>query len=130
MWESIEWQSGAQLQHLRTFALSEGKRYQSLEPNAEWVTPNKNGPANGNRGWAFCARTPQRDLFMLYFEADCPQASVRSALPKRTYQAQWFDPRTGEWYDAGHLTADQRSYIALPPCPSAKDWGLKLALLD
>ena len=91
MWESIQWRSGAQLQHLRTFALSEGRRYQDLAPNAEWVTPNKSGPASGynssagSRGWAFCARTPERDLFMLYFEAGCPQAAVRSALPDRTY---------------------------------------------
>jgi hypothetical protein len=136
MWESIQWRSGAQLQHLRTFALSEGRRYQDLVPNAEWVTPNKSGPPSGysssagNRGWAFCARTPERDLFMLYFEVGCPQAAVRSALPDRTYRAAWFDPRTGEWSDAGQWAADQRSYIALPACPSGEDWGLKLLVTD
>jgi len=130
MWESIEWASGAQLQHLRTFALSEGPRYQDLAPNAEWVTPNKSGPAKGNRGWAFCARTPERDLFMLYFEADTPPASLRSALPDRTYQAHWFDPRTGRWSDAGTLTANQRTYLTLPHKPTDDDWALKLTLIS
>jgi hypothetical protein len=129
MWESIEWASGAQLQHLRTFALSEGARYQDLVPNAEWITPNKSGPAKGNRGWAFCARTPERDLFMLYFEADTPPASLRSALPDRAYHAQWFDPRTGQWSDAGTLTANQRTYITLPAKPTEDDWALKLTAL-
>jgi hypothetical protein len=114
--------------YLRDYALSKGNRYQDLIPNAEWVTPNKSGPAKGNRGWAFCARTPERDLFMVYFEADCPQASIRSALPDRTYRAQWFDPRTGQWSDAGLLTADQRTYIRLPEQPSSEDWALRLVL--
>ena len=128
MWESIAWRSGDQLQHLRTFALSEGTRYRELVPNAELVTPNRSGPSNGNRGWAFCARTRDKDVFMLYFEADCPPATVRGALADRTYRAQWFDPRTGTWIDGGALVADQRCDIALPPFPSDGDWGLKLVL--
>jgi hypothetical protein len=130
MWESIGWASGAQLPHLRSFALSEGARYQDLMPNADWVTPNKSGPANGNRGWAFCARTPERDLFLLYFEADTPPASLRSALPDHTYQALWFDPRTGQWSDAGTVTANQQTYVALPAKPTDDDWALKLTLIS
>ncbi|MBN1579343.1 MAG: DUF4038 domain-containing protein [Anaerolineae bacterium] len=128
MWESLQWRSGDQLQHLRTFATSEGDRYRALVPNAEWVTPNKSGPANGNRGWAFCARTPDRALLMLYFEAGCPPSTVRGLLPNGIYVAQWFNPRTGEWIDAGELAANQHSYLPLPPFPSSEDWGLKLVL--
>jgi hypothetical protein len=128
MWESLEWKSGAQMQHLRTFALSEGTRLGDLVPDAELVTPNKSGPTNGNRGWAFCARTPEKDLFLLYFEADCPQATVRGALANRAYRAQWFDPRAGKWTDAGVLTADHRCHIALPTFPGEGDWAIKLVL--
>jgi hypothetical protein len=110
-------------------AMSEGTRYRDLVPDAELVTPNKSGPANGNRGWAFCARTPEKDLFMAYFEADCLPSSVRGALADRAYAASWFDPRTGEWIAAGTLAADPRCYIALPPFPSAGDWALKLILI-
>jgi hypothetical protein len=129
MWESIRWRSGAQMQHLRTFALSEGTRYGDLVPDAGLVTPNKSGPAEGNRGWAFCARTPDKSLFMAYFEAGCAQAAVRGAQADRAYHAQWFDPRTGNWQDIGTLTADPRCYVALPPFPAKGDWALKMTLL-
>jgi hypothetical protein len=130
MWESIQWASGAQLQHLRTFALSEGPRYRDLVPNADVVFPNKTHEVHANRGWAFCARTPGRDLLMLYFEADCPTATVRGTLPNRSYQAEWFDPRSGEWVAAGELVSNAVCHIALPPMPSGEDWGLKLVLKE
>lgn len=127
-WEAIAWQSGAQMQHLCAFALSEGARYTDLVPEADLVTPNKSGPHNGNRGWAFCSRTPQRDLFMAYFEAGCAPAALRGALADRTYHARWFDPRRGTWIEAGPLRADSRCSIALPALPSPEDWALKLVL--
>ncbi len=129
MWESLAWRSGAQMQHLRTFALSEGTRYRDLVPDHDLVTPSRSGPPNGNRGWAFCARTPEKDLYLLYFEADCPPATVRGALADRDYRASWYDPRTGTWVEAGTLRADPRCAIALPTFPSEDDWGLKLKLL-
>ncbi|MBL7199771.1 MAG: DUF4038 domain-containing protein [Anaerolineae bacterium] len=128
MWESIEWPSGAQLEHLRTFALSEGCRYRDLVPNADLVYPSRSHEVHTHRGWAFCARTPEKDLFMLYFEAGCPRGTLRGALAGQTYTARWFDPRTGKWIEAGHLTADPRCHIALPEYPSTGDWGLKLVL--
>lgn len=128
MWESIRWKSGAQMQHLRTFALSEGCHYQHLVPNADLVYPNRTHDVHANRGWAFCARTPEKDVFMLYFEADCLQATVRGAKADQTYRAQWFDPRNGEWIDADQLTSNAECHISLPPFPSSKDWGLKLVL--
>jgi hypothetical protein len=134
MWESIRWRSGAQMQHLRTFALSEGRRYQDLIPNAEGVTPNKWGPTGGNRGWSYCAHTPDRALFMLYFEAPAPDfpappaTTIRGALPNQGYRAHWFDPRAGEWLPAGRWLADQRCAIERPDPPSKEDWGLKLVI--
>jgi hypothetical protein len=129
-WEALAWKSGAHMQHLRAFATSEGTRLGDLVPDAELVTPNKSGPANGNRGWAFCARTPEKDLFLLYFEADCPQATVRGALADRAYRAQWLDPRTGTWIDAGTLRADPRCHVALPSFPTEEDWAIKLKLVQ
>ena len=128
MWDALLWKSGAQVQHLRTFALSEGTKYQNLEPNAALVTPHQTHQIRGNRGWAYCARTPEKDLFMLYFEADCPAATVRGTLANRAYHALWFDPRDGTWIEAGTLRADQTCRIALPPFPSKEDWALKLVL--
>jgi len=130
MWDSIHWESGAQMQHLRTFAFSEGLRYRHLVPIADLVEPNKTHELTGNRGWAYCARTPEKDLFMLYFEADCPRARVRGTLYERTYRGQWFNPRTGGWIDAGGLGSSSGCEINLPPFPSDEDWALKLVLVD
>ena len=41
MWDAFQWNSAAQMQYLRTFALSIGKRYQELVPIADLVSPNK-----------------------------------------------------------------------------------------
>jgi len=136
MWESIQWRSGDQLRHLGAFALSEGRRYQDLVPNAALVYPNKLGSTDDNRGWSYCARTPEKDLFLLYFEASAPgfparpRATVRGALADQKYAASWFDPRNGAWIDAGVLTVDPRCHIALPEFPSDDDWALKLALIE
>ncbi len=129
-WEALTWDSGAQMEHLRDFILSEGRRFQELVPDADWVSPNKTGGVEGNRGWAYCARTPDKGLYLLYFEAACPRGTVRSALLNRRYRATWFDPRSGAWSDAGVVEADNVGRIALPAQPSGdEDWALKLTLV-
>jgi hypothetical protein len=135
IWQVIQWPSADQMRHLKRFVLSEGRRYEDLAPATDLVSPNQSGKPKGNTGWAYCARTPGRDLFLLYFEQDCPQATLSGAQPGGKYQARWFDPRTGEWVGQGGavLVADAEGKAALPPFPggaarSADDWGLKLTL--
>ena len=80
-------------------------------------------------GWAYCARTPDKTFFLAYFEKDCPNHSIiRGASPQATYQAEWFDPRTGQWSKAGtgRLKANVWGWIELPDFPANDDWGLKL----
>jgi hypothetical protein len=128
IWDALMWESGAQMEHLRTFVWSEGARFQELVPLADLISPNKTHEIKGNRGWAYCARTPERDLFMLYYEADCPVGTLRGALYQAQYAAQWFNPRTGEWIDAGTLRSTDLCEIALPALPGERDWALKLTL--
>jgi len=135
IWDVIKWQSADQMQHLRTFILSEGSRYRELAPNVNLVSPNKSGKANSCIGWAYCAASPEKDLFLLYFEKNCPQATLSGALSGGKYKASWFNPRSGDWLDAGVLTADGTGEIRLPNFPgnltsSGTDWGLKLTLVD
>ena len=133
MWEAFQWNSANQMRHLKTFALSEGRRYQDLVPDANLVVPNQTHEAKGFTGWAYCARTPGRDFFLAYFEKDCPNHSmIRGATPHATYDAQWFDPRSGQWSPAGagRLTANVWGWINVPDFPANDDWGLKLTLLD
>jgi len=119
------------MQHLRKFILSEGSRYQELIPSANLLSPNKSGKADSCIGWAYCLRTVEKDFFLLYFEKDCPSATLSGALSKARYEARWFNPRAGKWIDAGILAADTSGRIALPNFPgnlarSETDWGLKL----
>jgi hypothetical protein len=95
------------------------------------ISPNRDGKPGGANGWAYGAKTAERDLFLLYFEKDCPQATLSGMLPDARYQVQWFNPRTGQWSPAGSdgiLRANESGSIQLPDLPSNDDWALKLTL--
>ncbi len=133
IWDAMKWPSGAQMQHLGTFLLSQGRRYQDLVPRVDLISPNRSGKEKGYTGWAYCARTEEKDFFLIYFEKDCPKAAVSGARPGKNYRATWFNPRTGQWIQGNpeNLTADRTGKIHLPPFPdnstnSEMDWGLKL----
>ena len=134
IWKAIEWPSAGQMRHLKTFILSEGPRYQDLVPSRELLEPHKSGKAKSCVGWAYCAATPQRDLFLLYFERDCPPATLSGAKPNGKYASRWYNPRTGRWLgrSAVELQADSGGKLALGPFPDAPgkartDWALKLS---
>ncbi len=133
IWDVIRWPSADHMRHLKTFVLSEGRIYQDLVPDAGGISPGRSGKPKSLTGWAYAARTEERDLFLLYFEKECPRATLSGALPGRKYGARWFDPRAGRWEDAGGgtLAADAGGRIALPPFPGGKDpsdddWAMKL----
>jgi len=133
IWEVIRWPSADQMRHLKHFVLSEGRTYQDLVPRAELVSPNRSGKPKTCTAWAYCARTEDKGLFMVYFEKDCPRATLGGAAPGATYRAQWFNPRSGTWSDAGggKLKADGDGRVALPAFldvagKSKNDWALKL----
>jgi hypothetical protein len=130
MWDAFQWNSARQMQHLRTFAFSLGKRYQELVPNADLVSPNKTPVLQSYEGWAYCARTPDKGIFLLYFEKGCPRSQLRGAKLQSVYRAQWFDPRTGAWQDVGGgtLRSSAIGIIVLPDFPGDTDWGLRLML--
>src|ERR1035438_10472998 len=98
---SSQWNSGKQMQYLRTFAFSIGKRYQELVPLADLISPNKTHDIRSYEGWAYCARTPDKNVFLAYFEKGCPRSQVRGARLNSVYRAEWFDPRKGAWQDVG-----------------------------
>lgn len=128
MWDAFQWRSGSQMQYLRAFALSIGKRYQDLEPNADLVSPNKNPVTRGYEGWAYAARTPDKNIFLAYFEKGCPRSQIRGAKLNATYRAEWFDPRNGTWQSVGNggVRSSATGIIMLPDFPGDNDWGLRL----
>jgi hypothetical protein len=128
MWDAFQWRSGAEMQYLRTFAFSIGERYQDLVPDADLVSPDKTQIILGYQGWAYCARTDDKKIFLAYFERGCPQSQIRGAKLNSVYRAQWFDPRNGTWKDVsdGKLKSSKIGIIQLPNLPDEEDWGLKL----
>ncbi|MGD0579210.1 MAG: DUF5060 domain-containing protein [Bryobacteraceae bacterium] len=129
MWDAFQWNSAAQMQFLRTFALSIDKRFQELVPLADLISPNKTAAIRSYEGWAYCARTPDKETFLAYFEKGCPRSQVRGARPSSLYRAQWFDPRNGSWRDVGNgtLRSSIIGIIMLPDFPTDIDWGLRLS---
>ena len=132
MWDAFQWNSASQMQHLRTFALSMGKRYQDLVPCADLVSPNKTADVRSYEGWAYAARTPDKDIFLLYFEKGWTRGDVRGTRLNSAYRAQWFDPREGTWQDVGNgtLRSNMIGSISLPALPSDLDWGMRLIRSD
>jgi hypothetical protein len=126
MWDAFQWTSGGQMQYLRNFAMSIGKRYQELVPLADLVSPNKTQEIRAYEGWAYCARTADKNIFLAYFEKGCPRSQVRGAKLNSTYHAEWYDPRKGTWIDAGTLRSSVIGILTLPDFPGDTDWGLKL----
>jgi hypothetical protein len=131
IWDAMKWPSGDQMRHLAKFILSEGRKYQQLVPNRDLVQPNESGKTKGYTGWAYCARTAERDLFLLYFEKDCPRATLSGTLPNTKYSAAWFNPKSGDWMKVGSLTTDSSGKVSIPAFPensdrSKNDWAMKL----
>jgi len=127
MWDAFKWKSAAQVKYLKDFVMSIGNRYQELEPMADLVSPNKTHATLAYDGWAYCARTPDKNIFLAYFEKDCPQSEIRGTHLNGVYTAEWFNPRNGSWQQVaindGRLISSRIGNILLPPTPR---WGLKL----
>lgn len=135
IWDVIQWRSADQMRHMKKFVLSVGDDYQDLIPATDLVSPNRTGEEQTLYGWAYAARSAERDLFLLYFEKTAPRASLSGALDDRPYAARWFNPCTGQWLPVAlRVRADEDGLIELPAFPlggGAKapvDWALKLEL--
>ena len=134
MWQVFQWQSGDQMRHLKAFILSEGAKYQDLIPCTDKIKPNQSSGPNVTTGWAYGSETQAQDLLMMYFEKDCPQATVTGLKPNTKYDASWFDPGNGQWInvEAPVITNDS-GQIVMPQFPdnsdkSETDWAIKLTL--
>lgn len=155
MWDAFQWDSANDMKHLHTFVMSQGSRYQELIPNNDLVTPSRTQDVVSFGGWAYAAATQERDFVLVYFErgaylkhGDMPLersvpglgsiphtpgdgiTTVRGLVVEATYDAQWFDPRKGEWQPVGNgtLKTNLNGWVNIPPPPSGDDWGLRLLL--
>lgn len=120
IWTALRYQSGAQMQHLKSFVLSEGARYQDLEPTSRDLEPRSipGALADGLDGWSFLMRTPQRDFALAYFESQASVARLRGFVPDANYSWTWFDPRSGTWSAPVRVRADPHGVLASPAFPA------------
>jgi hypothetical protein len=133
IYEALLFESGAQMQHLKTFMLSEGTRYQELVPATKDMDPNKaaESRSDGLDGWSFMMRTQNKDLAFLYFENKSRRAKLSGFNPNMRYDLNWFDPRNGQWTNREQVVTDAKGMISLPAFPgkldiAQTDWAAKL----
>jgi len=117
IWTALRYESGAQMQHLRAFVLSEGDRYQQLTLSSRDIEPRSipEAAADGLDGWSFLMRTPGKDLALAYFENKAIRARMKGFAPGASYRWTWFDPRTGRWGPTLKLKSDAAGVIIAPP---------------
>lgn len=133
IWDALRYESGAQMQHLRDFVLSEGARYQELLLASEDLSPRKSPDAfdDGLDGWSFMMRDAEKSFALLYFEYHAVAPRLDGFRANAAYQWIWYNPRTGEWSAPIALTADASGALHAPPFPDSKaaahqDWAAKV----
>jgi hypothetical protein len=140
VWHAMKMDGLKEVQYMEPFMLSEGNRYQNLEPVSDNLNPrysaaNKTYNLDGR---AHMLRTPDKKLCYLYFEGNCDKATVSGLLANQTYEAKWYSPRTGVWSDIGNgsLTANGSGEITLPDFPGGlsrtadnSDWAARLKVI-
>ena len=123
IWTALRYESGAQMQHLKTFVLSEGDRYQQLQLASRDIAPRSIPDAldDGLDGWSFLMRTPERDFALAYFENKALRAELKGFAPTSSYRWQWFDPRTGAWSEAFEIKTTKDGTLRMPAFASGGD---------
>ena len=132
IWDALLFQSGAQMQHLRSFVMSEGARYQQLAPASSDLAPRSrpDAKADGLDGWSFMMRTQDREFALLYLEDRAEPPRIRGLLPSRVYRWSWFNPRSGHWLPVTHIRTNDRGTLVCPALPreaasQVPDWAAK-----
>jgi hypothetical protein len=136
-WDALNYRSGAQMQHLKTFVLSEGARFQDLQLASDDLAPHKapGSPERGLDGWGFMMRTASRDFALLYFEHAARRATLGGLKPDAEYRWTWFDPRTGKWHQPIARRTTAQGLLVMPSFPNIgdqaeDDWAAQLLLIQ
>jgi len=117
IWTALLYESGGQMQYLRSFVLSEGSRYRELTLASNDLDPRSipAALADGLDGWSFLMRTAGKDFALVYFEQKALTARMKGFTPGAKYSWSWFDPRSGKWERAIALKADPAGILTTPP---------------
>jgi hypothetical protein len=123
------------MKHLKTFILSERKKYQELQLARQDIQPNvaPGSPEQGLNGWSYMMRTSAKDLAFLYFENKSVLPVLNNFKTNCTYYMEWFNPLNGEWGKKVTINSDGQGKIKLPDFPdgqnpSSTDWAAKIII--
>jgi hypothetical protein len=127
-WDALRYESGSYMQYLRSFILSEGNNYQSLQIASNDIHPQKapGSPQNGLDGWSYMMRTPQKDFALLYFEHQSLSPELTGFKPGTSYTIQWFTPTNGKWGKKISIKTDKSGILILSAFPD----GQSMSVID
>jgi hypothetical protein len=132
-WEALQYESGYYMQYLSKFILSEGKKYQELQPASKNLLPQKasGSPEMGLDGWSYMMRNKEKDFALLYFENQSALPEIKGFKPNVAYVFRWYNTLTGEWFEKQTVKSDKKGTINTPMFPdgrnpSIKDWAAKI----
>ena len=135
-WDALKYESGKYMQHLKKFILSEGKRYQNLQPAAKDISPQKapGSPEKGLDGWSYMMRTPEKDFALLYFENQSVLPELSGFKPDSSYSLYWFDTVNGKWGNPVVIKTGRNGILVVAQFPdkqnpSVIDWAAKIIVI-
>jgi len=83
--------------------------------------------------WCYLLKSPDHETLLLYFEKSALRQTISDLPANKTYSAQWYNTRTGEWIgmNDGRLQTDDSGQLKLPDFPSGGskaeiDWAALL----
>jgi hypothetical protein len=135
IWEALKYESANYMKHLKTFVLSEGAKFQNLQPAWKDINPQKapGSPEMGLDGWSYMMRTPEKDFALLYFENQSVLPELAGFKPGTAYTLIWFNPISGKWINPVEIKSDNNGKVILSGFPDGKDpsstdWAAKITL--
>ena len=76
-------------------------------------------------GAYYSLATMENKVFVCYFyNPDTVTGKLKNMRPEKSYTAQWYDPRNGEYRRIGEITPDTNGVWEIPAKPSDEDWVL------
>jgi hypothetical protein len=135
-WDALKYESANFMKHLGNFILSEGNKYQTLEPVQNDIAPRKASGSfdDGLDGWSYMMRNREKDFALLYFENGSEKPYLKGFIPNTKYSLSWFNPTNGIWEKPLTIVADEKGEIKIDSFPNRQnskinDWALKIEKL-
>ncbi|MBP5284586.1 MAG: DUF4038 domain-containing protein [Kiritimatiellae bacterium] len=114
--ESLEFPSAIQMGHMKSFL--ESHEWWTLKPELGRKRFSCSGPC-------VCAWSDTRRVAYFYGIGDQPTGEFHGLRPYAGYEAEWFDPCSGETFALGDVASEDGSY-KVPAKPGAGDWVFSL----